>query len=151
MWGGVPVSLCFGVFIFFNFYHFFIDFAPHGVVISKRGKKLMPKMIGKRIGSAHYDLPNNYPTLGYVKLTYAQAVLLPASQIHASLNTSDRGSQDTVAKRWYTWYASSEDILLSARSTLKMRSKASRCGWAIGLIELEKICKKLETFKRLTA
>ncbi|MCI0561931.1 MAG: hypothetical protein MN733_25880 [Nitrososphaera sp.] len=82
----------------------------------------MPKFVGRTIeGSTEIPWGG---TMGKVKLSYSQAILLPAEDIYCYYNTSDRGSRGTLAKRWYEWYAKPEDILLCTHSTPRMRAKA---------------------------
>ncbi len=83
----------------------------------------MPKFIGRTItGSRNTEHAPEGSTL--VCLTYSQAVKLPASEVYTTLNTSDRGSRGSFAKRWYNWYATVEAIESCDRATHKMREAA---------------------------
>lgn len=84
----------------------------------------MPKFIGNTIdGSREIDTAPQGATL--VKLSYSQAVKLPATEVYYELDTSDRGSRRSLAKRWHRWYAAVEAIESCAASTVKMRAAAS--------------------------
>ena len=85
----------------------------------------MPKMIGNWIEGAT-QIDNNMSAHGTdrVRLSYSQAVLLPASAIEASLDTTDRGGPKSLAKRWYRWFASADAIEACPRSTKAMRAAA---------------------------
>lgn len=83
----------------------------------------MPKFVGNTIeGSRHLAAAPKDATL--VKLSYSQAVKLSATEIYYELDTSDRGSRGTLAKRWQRWYATVEAIESCAASTAKMRASA---------------------------
>jgi len=86
----------------------------------------MPKFVGNDIEGATL-LEDNALACGLTALTYSQAVRLPAQQIFKSVNTSDRGGPQRVAKRWYTWYANGEDIAACPRSTENMLHRAVSC------------------------
>ncbi len=82
----------------------------------------MPKFIGNTIpGSRDLD---DAPAGDVVRLSYSQAVLLPASDVYHVLDTSDRGSRRSLAKRWYRWYSAVEAIESCDRSTRKMLEAA---------------------------
>ena len=83
----------------------------------------MPKYIGTRIDGADYE--ERFNRLSYVPLTYSQAMLMPANQVYALYNTSDRGYRGTLAKRWHNWYAKPADVSLNPRSTPNMRLRAT--------------------------
>jgi hypothetical protein len=80
----------------------------------------MPKFIGNHIHGAVdiSDIPSEMR--GLVQLSYSQVKLLPAHQIKYVLNTSDKGSRGTYAKRWNDWYASPEDVLNAPQATENM-------------------------------
>jgi hypothetical protein len=59
-----------------------------------------------------------------VRLSYSQMVLLPGDAVMYSLDTTDRGGQRSLAKRWFRWFASPAAILGCERSTANMRAKA---------------------------
>lgn len=83
----------------------------------------MPRFVGQTIpGSTEIEpsASGRYPDR--IRLTYAQARLLPAGQITRSLDTSDRGSRHQRAKRWYRWYAAADAILAAPASTPLMRA-----------------------------
>lgn len=85
----------------------------------------MPKMIGNWIeGATKIEANASEDGETRVRLSYAQAVLLPASEIMASLDTTDCGSKRSLAKRWYRWFASADAILACPSSTCNMRDKA---------------------------
>lgn len=81
----------------------------------------MPKMIGNRIDGASEIEANALASPGRIRLSYSQAKLLPAGDVMASLDTTDRGAARTRAKRWYRWFASPEAIERCPRSTKRMR------------------------------
>lgn len=86
----------------------------------------MPKMIGNTIaGCTHVrnnarasEIPDG------VAITYAQALLLPPEHVICSLDTSDKGGPRSLAKRWYRWFSTSDDILAAKRSTPNMIARA---------------------------
>jgi hypothetical protein len=84
----------------------------------------MPKFIGCIITEAKRIQDDAAPNLNRVKLSYNQARLLPPEQVICSMDTSDRGSKNCLAKRWYIWYAHPLTILACPRSTEKMKLKA---------------------------
>ena len=87
----------------------------------------MPKMIGNSIyGATHIAQHNARPSDDLVRLSYSQAVLLPASDISCSLDTTDRGGPGRVGKRWFRWFAAPRTILAHPRSTQIMRARAAR-------------------------
>lgn len=67
----------------------------------------MPKFIGRTIPGSR-ELPEGARAL---RLSYSQAIKLPATEVYRILDTSDRGGKGSYAKRWYRWYASPEAIL----------------------------------------
>lgn len=83
----------------------------------------MPKFIGNTIPGCQ-DLPDNACPRNMVRLSYSQAVRLPAEQVYASLDTTDRGGKNSYAKRWNRWYAYPSAILNCEKSTENMRDKA---------------------------
>lgn len=87
----------------------------------------MPRFIGNTIGGAR-EIQDNAPELFplRIRLTYAQAALLPAEDIEYSLDTSDRGGPGSLAKRWYRWFASADAIEACAKSTANMMARISR-------------------------
>lgn len=85
----------------------------------------MPKFIGNTIKGSIRIQDNAAPHESRIKLTYVQAIRLPANKIMASLNTSDKGSKGSYAKRWFNWYASPDTILNNENSTDNMKIK---CG-----------------------
>lgn len=83
-------------------------------------------MIGRWIAGAHEIASNAVGgTADLVRLSYAQAKLLPAEVVRASLDTTDRGSKGSLAKRWYRWFAAADAIDACARSTPAMRARAA--------------------------
>jgi hypothetical protein len=86
----------------------------------------MPKFIGRTISGAKHIEPNSR-RVDYVRLSYSQAKLLSPEHIFCSLDTSDKGSRGSYAKRWYRWYAAPEIIIESSNSTVKMIERAVNC------------------------
>jgi hypothetical protein len=84
----------------------------------------MPKFVGNP-GTAHLSRHNQDAGPGLVRLTYAQARLLPACDVACSLDTTDRGSKNSLAKRWYRWFARPDTILGSGCATPAMRLAAN--------------------------
>ena len=83
----------------------------------------MPKFVGRTIaGSREIKLAPRDAQL--VKLSYSQAVKLPATEVYYELDTSDRGSRGSLAKRWHRWYATVETIESCEASTTKMHAAA---------------------------
>lgn len=85
----------------------------------------MPKFIGNEIPGATIIGDDSVPVRDgqrALRLSYAQAILLPASDVFCSLNTRDRGSKGSFAKRWYNWFALPNAILACEKSTKKMRA-----------------------------
>ncbi len=73
----------------------------------------MPKFIGNKIGGATHLDPNFTPkSAEWVCLNYAQACLAKRNgvEIYASLNTTDRGSKGSFAKRWNNWWVRTDDL-----------------------------------------
>lgn len=83
----------------------------------------MPKFIGNTIPGSR---PLAGGTDGYVPLAYSQARLLPARCVFFTLNTSDKGSRGSYAKRWHNWWAKADAIIQCPRSTLSMLDRAMR-------------------------
>ena len=86
----------------------------------------MPKFIGNVIEGAVQIHDNCSPSKERIKLSFSQAILLPAKEIMCSLNTSDKGSKGSYAKRWYEWFALPETILKSPQSTQSMLEKINK-------------------------
>lgn len=87
----------------------------------------MPKFVGSKLPDMTLctRLEDNARTpIGYVRLTYSQARLLPPIEIAYSLDTTDRGSRGSYAKRWYRWFALAAAVRASDRATPKMREAA---------------------------
>lgn len=85
----------------------------------------MPKFIGQEIPGSS-PLPHDNATeasTGLVRLTYAQARLLPPEDVRVSLDTTDKGSRGRYAKRWYRWFASPMAIRRCCRRTAAMVRK----------------------------
>lgn len=86
----------------------------------------MPKMIGNWIeGATVIDANASADGADRVRISYAQARLLPAAAVTASLDTTDRGSARSLAKRWYRWFASAAAIEACTSSTKRMRELAT--------------------------
>ena len=71
----------------------------------------MPKMIGNPPPSGATTLDNNIDSVkGYVRVSwhqmdYALRVMgLEPERLRVSLDTTDRGSRGSLAKRWYRWF-----------------------------------------------
>lgn len=86
----------------------------------------MPKFIGNQIDGAKIIQDNAPETNERVKLSFSQARLMPPEQVLCSLDTTDRGSKGSLAKRWYRWFSHPKDILSNKRSTANMIAKAKR-------------------------
>ena len=88
----------------------------------------MPRMIGVMVEGAVCELADNATerSTGLVKLTTSQARLIPRGLVLGSLDTTDRGSKGTKAKRWYRWFAAHDDVLACERATPLMRAAAQR-------------------------
>ena len=84
----------------------------------------MPKLIGHRPTEEMTVLEENANPADMVKLTWSQACLMPAAEIWASKDTTDKGSRGHKAKRWYRWYAYPASIMNNPRSTASMKAKA---------------------------
>jgi hypothetical protein len=87
----------------------------------------MPKMIGSDIpgvGTFAPNMPEHYPDR--IRLTYAQARLLDPADVLRSLNTTDKGSRGTMAKRWWMWFAPADAILFATRVTPNMLGRITR-------------------------
>jgi hypothetical protein len=83
----------------------------------------MPKFVGSKLADMTLctRLEDNARTpAGYVRLTYAQARLLPPVEIAYSLDTTDRGSRGVYAKRWYRWFALAAAVRACPQATPKM-------------------------------
>lgn len=101
-------------------------------VVGSGSRRSNPKFVGEDIPGAQEIEDNanaDYPTR--IHLTYSQAKRLPSYMVMKSLDTTDRGSRGTYAKRWYRWFASADSILNSDRSTKNMLERAQR-GTSIG-------------------
>lgn len=88
----------------------------------------MPKYVGSTIPDGSRRIEDNVEggTYDLVRLKHNQMRLLPAICVMRSMDTSDKGSSGTLAKRWYRWFASSSDILANPKSTPNMRARALR-------------------------
>lgn len=90
----------------------------------------MPKFIGNSIpGSLEIEAnagENSGTAAGLVRITYAQARMLPPAFVRCSLDTTDRGGRKSLAKRWYRWFVSAAAIVTSPRATSKMMEAARR-------------------------
>jgi hypothetical protein len=84
----------------------------------------MPKFVGQTIPGSSRIEDNMLPSSKRVKLTYSQARLMPPSHVMCSLDTTDRGSRGSLAKRWYIWYATPQAILTCPHSTANMMARA---------------------------
>jgi hypothetical protein len=89
----------------------------------------MPKFIGNQARDGSIQIHDNaLQNEDLVRLTYSQQKLLPASDVRYSLDTTDRGSKGTYAKRWYRWFTSRETITQSKRATQSMLTRAHVAG-----------------------
>jgi hypothetical protein len=88
-----------------------------------RGGCLVPKFIGNTIRGS-LDLHEHESPEELMSLSYSQARLLPPADVYYRLNTSDRGSRGSLAKRWHDWYSTVSAILACSDSTRKMRTGA---------------------------
>jgi hypothetical protein len=84
----------------------------------------MPKFIGNIIFGAKKIQDNARVPEWCIALSFSQAKLLPPECIICSLNTSDRGSKGSYAKRWYNWFANVEDIINCKNSSKLMLERA---------------------------
>ena len=80
----------------------------------------MPKFIGNMIEGTTEIRDNAHDGIGRVRLTYAQARRLPPRCVMHSLDTTDKGSCGSYAKRWYRWFATPGDIVFGTRGTPNM-------------------------------
>ena len=84
----------------------------------------MPKFIGNDARPETKHIHTDAMQTGErVRLTYAQQKLLPAAAVTCSLDTSDRGSKGSYAKRWYRWFASPDAINSCTRATQSMLAR----------------------------
>ncbi len=88
----------------------------------------MPKFIGNNRQGVAIIHDNAQEAADRVRLTYSQQRLLPASNVVCSLDTTDRGSASSYAKRWYRWFASPAAINDCRRSTRNMLDRAGLIG-----------------------
>lgn len=88
----------------------------------------MPKFIGNKIAGAEQIEDNAKETPTRVRITYVQAKKLPPSAVMCSLDTTDRGSKGSYAKRWYRWFADPSAIHMSPHATVKTRRRAINAG-----------------------
>ena len=86
----------------------------------------MPKFIGRQISNAIQIQDNAGENSCRVKLSYSQIKLLPHWLVICSLDTTDKGSKGSYAKRWFRWFASPSAILASSKSTENMLEKARK-------------------------
>lgn len=86
----------------------------------------MPKFIGNSAPTGAHQLADDARPKNMVALSYSQMKLLPGDHVHYSLNTSDRGSRGTLAKRWYNWFAEIDFVLANEQATPKMKAAAAR-------------------------
>lgn len=87
----------------------------------------MPKFIGQKIENSTRIQDNASEHPDRIRITYAQACMLPACEVLCSMDTMDRGSRGSYAKRWYRWFASPAAIL-AGRGTANMIARATRYG-----------------------
>jgi hypothetical protein len=85
----------------------------------------MPKFIGRVIPGA-VRIEDNASPPGLVRLTFAQAKLLQGHNIRCSLDTSDRGGEGRLAKRWMRWLAEPAAIIACSSASTAMLIKAAR-------------------------
>ena len=84
----------------------------------------MPKFIGHREHVENLELSTAVNKKSLIKLSFSQKRLLPQNEVYYVLDTSDRGSAGSYAKRWNRWYATRETILNCPASTPAMRQAA---------------------------
>lgn len=94
----------------------------------------MPNFIGRDIPNTTQIQNNAAPGPGgeLVRITYAQAMLLPVIAVYKSLDTTDKGGPHAHAKRWYRWFARRDVILGCRRSTTSMLRRAVQCTYTPG-------------------
>lgn len=84
--------------------------------------------------------PNETETYPLVRVTYAQARIIQracgAQHVYASLDTTDRGSRRSLAKRWYRWFVDAGTIAECAQSTPSMHQRSARAEWRHVEVEL---------------
>jgi hypothetical protein len=87
---------------------------------------IMPKFIGHyaHVQNRETSVLSREESRRLIKLSYQQKSLLPQDHVFYVMDTSDRGSRGTLAKRWNRWYAMPENIVNSKQATIKMRAKA---------------------------
>jgi hypothetical protein len=75
----------------------------------------MPKLVGHGPVDGDKPLSEAPENDVIVRLTWPQAVRVrhAGAQIYYDLNASDRGGPGRLAKRWYEWYATVQDVLRS--------------------------------------
>ena len=78
----------------------------------------MPRFIGQRLTSAVRI--EEWETAGLVKLTFRQARILSGGKVFCTLNTSDKGGPQHMAKRWFNWWADADTICDCPASTPRM-------------------------------
>lgn len=86
----------------------------------------MPKFIGRTIPGSVEIHKNAKEAPGRMKLAYSQAKLLEPERVMCSLDTTDRGGINSLAKRWYRWFAAPEYIAMHPNSTEKMKQRAAK-------------------------
>lgn len=87
----------------------------------------MPKFIGNTIYKAKRIQNNAAVPENCIRLSYSQAKLLPEENVICSLNTRDKGSAGSYAKRWFNWFANVQNIIRCERSTKLMLNRATNC------------------------
>lgn len=77
----------------------------------------MPKLIGRHPFTLQATIVNALPVCNTRNFNYAQCSKLRdlgyKGPIYAIYNTSDRGGPNSLAKRWYNWYISVNDLRVS--------------------------------------
>jgi hypothetical protein len=91
-------------------------------------KQHNPKLVGRAASSLGASVveQNLSRIPGHVRVTYAQAAMLrqvhPETAVLASLDTTDKGSRGSYAKRWYAWFVPKE----YAKGTGALDKRAAR-------------------------
>jgi hypothetical protein len=95
----------------------------------------MPKLIGHAPVKEDRPFEDAPDDRVIVRLTWPQAVRVRkhGGQVYYDLNTSDRGGPGRLAKRWYEWYATVQDVLRAqpTESMLERAAFATACEFGL--------------------
>lgn len=87
----------------------------------------MPKFVGRRARAGTEQIQDNAgidSVPGFVRLTYTQQLKLAPEDVVVSLDTTDRGSKGSYAKRWWRWFGRIEAVLACPDATSSMCAEA---------------------------